>query len=202
MRYTQEELNVVLSKHQAWLNGETGGVRANLEGANLKGRSLRGADLKYAILKNANLRDANLLGASLVCANLKCANLKCADLKYTILRNAILGYADLEYTDLGYANLEGTNLEGANLQNVRLWGTTGNSLEIKSLQIETYPITYTSDRLQIGCEDHTITDWWEFTDERILQMDDRAALTFWRKWKEYIMMTIEMSPAINSTESR
>lgn len=43
---TQTELKEILRKHALWLNGEPGGVRANLEGANLRGADLRGANLE------------------------------------------------------------------------------------------------------------------------------------------------------------
>ena len=45
---TQEELNIILEKHNKWLRGEDGGERANLTGANLT---------------HANLTDANLTRA-------------------------------------------------------------------------------------------------------------------------------------------
>ena len=47
---TQEELNIILEKHQKWLNNEEGGERADLRGANLSGANLYGADLSDANL--------------------------------------------------------------------------------------------------------------------------------------------------------
>ena len=52
---TQEELNRVLELHKKWLNGEYGGVRADL----------RGVDLSEADLYGANLDEVNLSGANL-----------------------------------------------------------------------------------------------------------------------------------------
>ena len=65
---TQEELNNVLELHKKWLNGEKGGVRADLSDADLSvaylsGADLRDADLRYADLRWANLYMANLIGA-------------------------------------------------------------------------------------------------------------------------------------------
>ena len=88
-----------------------------------------------------------------------------------------------------HAVLRGANLRGANLR-----GAIGNMLEVKTLLLEVWSITYTSDYLYIGCEGHPITDWWTFDDERIQRMDGRA-LDWWKKWKGYIQQTIEMSPA-------
>jgi hypothetical protein len=36
--------------------------------------------------------------------------------------------------------------------------------------------------LQIGCQQHSITDWAGFDDARIASMDS-AALEFWREWR-------------------
>jgi hypothetical protein len=66
--------------------------------------------------------------------------------------------------------------------------------EIKSLQIERYPITYTCDRLQIGCENHSINEWMQFDNARIAKMD-KGALEWWGKWRSVLFQIIEMSPA-------
>lgn len=62
---TQKELNVILEKHQKWLQGEPGGERANLQMANLQWVDLQEANLQWANLQWANLRGANLRGANL-----------------------------------------------------------------------------------------------------------------------------------------
>ncbi len=60
---------------------------------------------------------------------------------------------------------------------------------------EIYPITYTSEYLQIGCELHKISEWWSFDDDRIRRMDCQKALDFWAENKEFIKMTLEKYPA-------
>ena len=66
---------------------------------------------------------------------------------------------------------------------------------MKCIQIDTYAIAYTSDVMQIGCERHTISEWAEFDDKRILEMDGKTALKWWRKYKSWIFQTIELRPA-------
>ncbi|MBK3608291.1 pentapeptide repeat-containing protein [Listeria monocytogenes] len=60
----QEELDIILEKHEKWLrdeDGERADLRhANLTNANLTNAVLTGADLRHANLTNANLSDANL----------------------------------------------------------------------------------------------------------------------------------------------
>ena len=100
-----------------------------------------------------------------------------------------------EQADLSRANLSEARLSGANLYGADLYGASGNLAELKSIFIETYPITYTEDVLQIGCERHTITDWWAFDDERINNMDSKA-LAWWKKWQPILKQIISESAAV------
>ena len=127
---SKDQLQEVLEKHQLWLDGKEGGVRADLTDA----------DLTEAVLRRADLTGADLTGAV-------------------------------------------------------LWGCAGEHDYIKSLFIcDLWPITYTSDALQIGCKRFPISKWWEFDDETIAEMD-RNALEFWREYKAFIRATIERFPA-------
>lgn len=141
------------------------------------GKWLRGeADGVRAGLRGANLRGAYLRGAD--------------------LRDADLRDADLCGADLRGSNLCGADLSGADLSGVSLWSCAGERNRIKSIFVsDVYPITYTSEILQIGCQKHKISEWWEFDDRRIAEMDGKAALSFWREWKDTIRMIIEKSPA-------
>jgi hypothetical protein len=85
----------VLKKHKMWLDGEEGGVKADLYGADLSGANLRGANLLGADLRGANLYGADLSGANLFSASLRGADLRGADLRGADLRDADLSGADL-----------------------------------------------------------------------------------------------------------
>lgn len=202
--YTPPELKAILELHKKWLDFEDDGVCADLRGTDLSDVDLSGANLRHvnlscAKLIGANLRDANLSGSNLSEAKLMCANLRGADLSDaricdTDLRESNLCGADLHCAYLREADLRGADLHAANLNGVNLWSAVGNKKHVKSLQIEHYDITYTSDIIQIGCQRHKIEDWFEFDDETISKMDE-GALEWWLKWKDYIKMTINMSPA-------
>ena len=149
----QEQLKEVFRLHKLWLEDHKDGVRANLIGANLRTANLRTADLRWA-----NLRQVNLIGANLIGTNLE---------------GAYLGGADL-----GGANLYEANLEGADLRYC-----IGNSKQIKTIQTETYYITYTDKVMAIGCKQHTIEEWFNFDDETIDKMNKGTSLEWWAKWK-------------------
>lgn len=122
--------------------------------------------------------------ADLSGANLNGANLRYADLSYSDLSYANLSYADLSYSDLRYANLRGANL----------WGCCGNLVNVKSVLLDTYPVAYTADVMQIGCQRHEIAKWWAFSGEEIARMDSKA-LEWWARFKPLLMQIIELSPA-------
>ena len=88
------------------------------------------------------------------------------------------------------AYLRGANLKGANLKDCN-----GNMTHIKSVFCGQYPVTYTVDVMQIGCQRHTIAEWWEFDNKRILEMDGKTALKWWRTWKPILQQIIETAPA-------
>ena len=53
--FTIDELEAIIVKHQAWLNDDDDGERADLSYANLSYANLRNANLRYANLSSANL---------------------------------------------------------------------------------------------------------------------------------------------------
>ena len=168
--YTPEELAEVLEKHRLWLDDEEGGERANLSGANL-----RDANLSYAYLRGAYLSYANLSGANLSYANLRDANLSDAYLRGAYLRGAYLSELS------------------------SIWGVTGNLREVKAIQADVWPVTYTATHMQIGCQFHTLAEWWAFNDEEISCMDSKA-LAWWSVWKPILKQIIEASPAVPGSE--
>ena len=80
----REKLAEILTKHKQWVQGEDGGVRADLRRADLCEADLCEANLCEADLREANLRGADLRRADLRRADLRGADLRRADLCETI----------------------------------------------------------------------------------------------------------------------
>ena len=100
--------------------------------------------------------------------------------------------ANLTGANLRGADLRGADLSDANLRGADLRGANGNRKELRTMQIETYSISFTKDILQIGCKRFLIEEWKKLNDETINKMDSNA-LTFWNKWKQFIFTAIELS---------
>jgi Pentapeptide repeats (8 copies) len=118
-------------------------------------------------LSGANFSEANLLGANLAGANLSGAN--------------------FSRTNLYKANLYEADLRKANFN-----GTVGNMAQIWSMQLEQWPVVWTKDILQIECQRYSFEEWRNFTKYDILE-NGRWALPWWKKWKDHIFKTIEMT---------
>ena len=112
-------------------------------------------------------------------------------IKETVV-DANLRNANLIGANLRNANLSGAELSDADLRGANLIGAVGNKKELRTMQIETYSISFTKDVLQIGCKRFTIQEWKNFNDEEISNMDNQA-LSFWNKWKDFIFQAIELS---------
>jgi len=199
---TQKELDETIAKHILWLDDLEGGIKADLSNTNLSNANLVEAGLTCANLESANLKRASLMFADLSCANLVNVNFKNANLNDAYLSGANLSGADLSNADLRYADLSNTNLTGASFKGSNLAGATlkgaifdnvnlsyahGNSYEVKTLHLGTYVVTIlVGVKVYIGCKEHTIEEWENFTDKEIKNMD-YGALGWWRQWKKVIL---------------
>ena len=93
------------------------------------------------------------------------------------------------------ANLYGANLVRANLDGANLYGAAGNNRHVKTIQAGQYVVTYTDTIMQIGCQRHTIEEWFGFDNAKIAAMDGKAALKFWNAWKPILQQITAASPA-------
>lgn len=64
---SKDELVEILKKHEMWINGLVGGIRANLHRANLSGANFYEANLYRANLYKADLREAKNLNFPIAC---------------------------------------------------------------------------------------------------------------------------------------
>jgi len=99
--------------------------------------------------EKADLRGADLRGADLRCVDLREANLRCADLRCTDLRGANLRDANLREANLRCADLRCTDLRGADLRGA----------DLLTFQFQRDQAYCTGERLIIGCEDKSLTEW-------------------------------------------
>ena len=104
-----------------------------------------------------------------------------------------------EGANLEDANLVGANLEGANLEDANLWGANLRGANLRGANLEdaknapmiTTGLLWTvyisgTGMMRIGCQNHSVEDWKNFTDEKISAMDSNA-LTFWNQYKSMLL---------------
>ena len=150
---------------------------ADMRGADMSDANMSGADMRGAYMSDANMSDANMSGANMRGADMRGANMRGAD--------------------MSDANMSGANMRGSNIDYVSLFDATGNSVNIITIQLGKYTVNYTHDRMQIGCKNYPIKEWFNFSDEKIESMDNRA-LDWWNKYKYFIKQAIELTPALKT----
>jgi hypothetical protein len=65
---------------------------------------------------------------------------------------------------------------------------------LKTVQSGKYTITFSASVMAIGCEQHTIKQWFSFTKKQISAMD-HGALEWWTTWKPILKSIIEAQDA-------
>ena len=187
-------LSEILDEHEKTIfHGN--GKPAVFENVNLNNMNFTGRNLTLAKFINTSLRYTNFIDTTL-----DYATFDKTDLYNTLFINATFKHASLRNVNLTNANLRNTNfshcsLYNSTLTNVNLQGTIGNMQQIKSFQIEKYPIAYTAELIQIGHECHTIDKWNNYSDAIIATMD-YDALKWWQKWRSTLFKIIEISPCV------
>ena len=116
---------------------------------------------------------------------------KRADLRSVNLSGANLCGADLRRANLCGAYLCDVNLRSANLSGADLWDVTGNKKEIFTFHTNKYTVVIYQDRIQIGCKNFSQSEWFNFSDDEITEMDSEA-LDWWCTHKQHVKTWCEM----------
>ena len=190
----QKLVKAVLDDHQKALDGEEGYKLAELYDQDLVNLEVEGKDLRMV-----NFQRSILLGSKF-----KGSDLSMASFSGCFMANSDLSQCNLALANLSHANLFQVNLDNTNLTGVRLQGTVGNMKQVKSMHLETYPVTYTKDIISVGCWQMPIYVWSCMNNDKLWEYippDVRAHFVkdfdfdWWDKWKETIFKIIDMSPA-------
>ena len=153
--------------------------------ADVAGKEYRfqlGFAVKKAVEARANLARANLADANLAGANLAGANLARANLAAAYLADANLAGANLARANLAAAYLADAYLADAKWSD----GIIINKRPIQLYGLD-YSVTILDDHMQIGCELHALSEWSDFDDRRIAQMDGLRSAKFWKAHKEVLL---------------
>ena len=196
---SEHELKQKIKPYREWGSSNKNKQRAAFAEHRLIGADLSCCDMRLADFSGAHMSRAVMRGSDFKGANFNSADLQGADLSNS---NCI----EADFTD---ACLSDTNFSGAKLRNavldgdcLDLDGCIGNGREIKSLRLYPFAAVYTKTKLQIGCYNFDISDWWEFDDFDITRMGqdikgpEGIQVDMWRQWKPVLKKIIELSPAV------
>ena len=100
--------------------------------------------------------------------------------------------SDFSRSDFSGSNFIGSDFSGSDFRGSKHQYKIGNMKEWHSMQLDTYMICFNKHILAIGCQQHAIKKWQNFTDDEISKMDG-GALPWWSTWKDFIFKAIELS---------
>ncbi|MDD3443182.1 MAG: pentapeptide repeat-containing protein [Sulfurimonas denitrificans] len=155
---------------------------SNFSDSDFRGSNFRGSNFGYSDFRGSNFRGSNFRGSNFRGSNFRGSDFSDSD------------FSDSDFGDSDFrgSNFRGSNFRGSNFSDSKHQYKIGNMREWKSMQLDTYMIVFNEHTLAIGCQQHTIKEWQEFTDDTISKMDTNALL-WWTKWKELIFKAIELS---------
>ena len=95
-------------------------------------------------------------------------------------------------SDFRGSNFSESDFSESNFSGSRHQYKIGNMTEWHSMQLDTYMVGFNRHILTIGCQQHKIKEWKNFSSVEIERMDDEALL-WWDKWKDFIFKAIELT---------
>lgn len=220
-----KQLREILKRHEAWLNNDPSGRRAefyhvNLVNTNLSDANLRKASFSNALmngcdLSNTNLEQAGFCNTDLRYSSLNNANLKHATLQRTQLSHAVMDKVNLQNTRIEESALCNAYLEGASLQFAALEGSDFSGASMSSANLSNARLRWVARGNMREIKTAAIDQWlivytadrlcigcqshpiakWFSFDDDAIDYMSPVALVWWRKWKPIIQSIIEASPA-------
>ena len=93
--------------------------------------------------------------------------------------------------DLGHCNIQSITFPQRNRFEA-FW--ISHTTCMNRLNLDQWPVEYCADLMRIGCQQHSLEEWENFTDEQIDDMDFDA-LEWWEEWKNKLL------PLVRATNS-
>lgn len=67
--------------------------------------------------------------------------------------------------------------------NTKVFGDANVSLKAITLPVDKYTATICGNNMSIGCQSHSLKEWWGFSDKEIDRMGNDGAVDLWKVWK-------------------
>ena len=183
----QLELDHAVDFHRHWLRDKRFGARADFTDRTLENLNITYKDLSGAIFNNACIFSCNLSNSNLTDILATGVHFMDCNFTNTVFKNAHLQQA--YYTLNKFSNTD-------------LWNVSGDGVYIISLQLGGSYVCYTSELLQINCQQFDLEKIWWMTEDQILadvndHTDEEYAemRAWWAKWKYQIYQIVNLNPA-------
>jgi hypothetical protein len=155
-----------------------------------------GCDFSNAVLNGAKFKNCNFACAMFYKASLNgCVFIDCN------LDGAIFHHTSLKNSDLGTIKLGLSDFHDTALVNCKC---NGETIAVEPIFISglDYPIVVVGDKISIGCETHTVSEWESYGTKETIKLDAKKAANFWNKWKEDIISISKKTPGYKTSANK
>ena len=141
-------------------------------GGTIRGGNIWGGTIRGGTILGGNIWGGNIWGGTIDGGNIRGG---------TILGGTILG------GNIWGGNIRGGTIRGGTIDGGTIRDGTTTSKDPIFISGLPYSVTVTDAHILIGCALHTIAEWRAFNDRRILEMDGKDVLDFWRTNRDLIL---------------
>ena len=160
--------------------------RANFSGSDFSESNFRGSDFS-----ESDFSESDFSGSDFSWSDFSGSDFSESDFSESDFRGSNFSGSNFRGSDFRGSDFSGSDFRGLDFRKSRHQYKIGNMREWHSMQLDRYMIVFDKNILAIGCQQHSIKKWKEFSDKEISNMD-KAALDWWNKWKDFIFKAIEL----------
>lgn len=173
-----------IEKHRLFLATGLDSYRAIIKGEELQYLNVAEQNLQGARFVNVDFHGSRFMNTNFSFADfIKCNMTKCA------FYNCNFFGANIKTSNFMSARFSDCDINLENMESL-----FGNGKQIKSMFISDYPIVWTSEYLQIGCQKKTIEEWRALDKEKANELID-FGWSWWEEHRDFIVNAIKEYPA-------
>lgn len=162
------------------------GSSVKFNGANLNQSIIHRCEFLKAVFNEASMCEVGMSNVSALDASFCGADLTRAQLFKTGFTRADFDGANLRDVSAKWCEFNQAKcMHKASIATAEFIDCVGDGWALKTISGLRWLVTIWADKMSIGCQSHSIDDWFAFSDDDIEEMDGYA-LEWWRKHKEFV----------------
>lgn len=164
-------------------------THSKLKKVDLSATDFSDSNFTKSIFTDCNLQDSVFLRTNFCRCVFKSCNLSNSLFNDCNFFEATFIDCNIDRASLFGADLVRSKFINSNIINCDIRFSVGNMVDVKTILVANYHISFNNKFLAIGCRQYTHQQWYTMSDHTISLLAE-GALDWWQKWKDFIFMAI------------